>query len=302
MNLKSLWEKLSASTPGKVALGSILAIASILMVKGCQPPTPKVEVEHRTPDGAVGESSRPTQEFPRPRPSPSAPTTKAQKPAESLPPINLFVAPAASRPAARPQLPSRRLIPCKLVNTVDSSSLDTPIIGLVAEDIWFNDRLVIPGGTEVHGQAQAQSMRDRIASRGSWTLIWPGGSELTVSGIALDYVRTNDTWGITDGSAGLRGTPRKADNLDELKLFAATFMSGMTDAFKERQETPFGQRLVPNAKNAAISGSSEIIQSYAGRLLDSIERNSIFVRVPAGTRFYLYPLEPIAEPAADHLR
>ena len=47
--------------------------------------------------------------------------------------------------------PFGRLIPCELVITVDSSSIQTPIIGLVTEDIFHHGQLIIPAGTEVHG-------------------------------------------------------------------------------------------------------------------------------------------------------
>jgi hypothetical protein len=46
-------------------------------------------------------------------------------------------------------LPYGRLLKCELVNTVDSINLETPIIGLVAEDVWRDGRLIIPAGTEV---------------------------------------------------------------------------------------------------------------------------------------------------------
>jgi hypothetical protein len=82
--------------------------------------------------------------------------------------------------------PFGRLIPCELIVTVDSSSIQTPIIGLVTEDIYHNGRLIIPAGTEVHGKAQTDRTRERIASGDNWTLVWSSGEELRLSGIALD--------------------------------------------------------------------------------------------------------------------
>ncbi len=103
--------------------------------------------------------------------------------------------------------PFGRLIPCALIVTVDSSSIQTPIIGLVTEDIYHNGRLIIPAGTEVHGKAQTDRTRERIASGDNWTLVWSSGEELRLSGIALDREAdpSGDGWAITDGSAGLRG-------------------------------------------------------------------------------------------------
>ncbi len=138
--------------------------------------------------------------------------------------------------------PFGRLIPCELVITVDSSSIQTPIIGLVTEDIFHHGELIIPAGTEVHGTAQVDRARERIASNGRWTLVWQNGQELNVSGLALDHERDPDTgtWGITDGSAGLRGRLLKSDNLAEVKLFIASLLSGAAEAFT--QKVPAGKQ------------------------------------------------------------
>ena len=83
-------------------------------------------------------------------------------------------------------------------------------------------KLVIPAGTEIHGTAQTDHQRERIASGNSWTLIWQNGMEMQIKAIALDREFENDTnqtgWAITDGSAGLRGEVIKSDNLADIKL------------------------------------------------------------------------------------
>src|SRR3546814_16942663 len=58
--------------------------------------------------------------------------------------------------------PFGRLIPCETVITVDSSSIRTPIVGLITEDVYHAGQLVIPAGTEVHGTAQTDRKRERI--------------------------------------------------------------------------------------------------------------------------------------------
>ena len=84
-----------------------------------------------------------------------------------LPPLSLFAQPPAL-PDTRSELskdyaPFGRLISCQLIITVDSSALDTPIIGLITEDVWHDGRLIVPVGTEVHGTARVDRMRERIA-------------------------------------------------------------------------------------------------------------------------------------------
>jgi hypothetical protein len=86
---------------------------------------------------------------------------------------------------------------------------------------------VIPAGTEVHGTAQTDRHRERIASGNNWTLVWQTARNSASKAIALDREFSGDQegWGITDGSAGLRGRILKSDDLAEIKLFAATFLS-----------------------------------------------------------------------------
>jgi len=212
-------------------------------------------------------------------------------------PIGLF---AETPQAEQKQLgknyaPFGRLVPCELIVTVDSAGIQTPIIGLVTEDVYHNGRLIIPAGTEVHGKAQTDRSRERIASNGSWTLVWPGGEELKLSGIALDREADpgGDGWAITDGSAGLRGRVLKSDDLAEIKLFAASFLSGTASAFTEQQNTIYGSQVAPTVQNASLIGVQSVIEAYAKQIYDSIQRDGFYVRVPAGKQFYLYVTQTI---------
>jgi hypothetical protein len=193
--------------------------------------------------------------------------------------------------------PFGRLIPCELVITVDSSSIQTPIIGLVTDDIFHHGQLIIPAGTEVHGTAQVDRARERIASNGRWTLVWQSGQELNVSGLALDHELdpNTGTWGITDGSAGLRGKLLKTDNLAEVKLFIASLLSGAAEAFTQRQVSPFGAFALPTLQNAGLQGAQNVMDRYAQQILQTIERDGFYVRVPAGKQFYLYITQTVDE-------
>lgn len=193
--------------------------------------------------------------------------------------------------------PFGRLIPCELVITVDSSSIQTPIIGLVTEDIFHHGQLIIPAGTEVHGTAQIDRARERIASNGRWTLVWQNGQELNVSGLALDHERDAETgtWGITDGSAGLRGKLLKTDNLAEVKLYVAALLSGAAEAFTDREITAFGSFALPSLQNAPLKGAQAVLDRYAQQILNAIERDGFYVRVPAGKQFYLYVTQTVDE-------
>ncbi|MBV9009136.1 MAG: TrbI/VirB10 family protein [Verrucomicrobia bacterium] len=193
--------------------------------------------------------------------------------------------------------PFGRLVPCELVITVDSSSIQTPIIGLVTEDIFHHGQLIIPAGTEVHGNAQVDRVRERVASNGRWTLVWQNGQELNVSGLALNHEVDPETgtWGITDGSAGLRGKLLKTDNLAEVKLYVATLLSGAAAAFNEKQVSPFGTFALPSLQNAPLLGAQSVLDRYAQQILTAIERDGFYVRVPAGKQFYLYITQTVDE-------
>jgi len=139
--------------------------------------------------------------------------------------------------------------------------------------------------------------RERIASGGSWTLVWQTGEEMQLKAIALDREFASSTnqsgWGITDGSAGLRGQLIKSDSLAEIKLFAATFLSGAAGALTEKQPTLLGPVNSPSLNNAPLIGAQDVLKTYAQQIADSIQRDGFHVRVPSGKQFYLYVLQTI---------
>lgn len=246
---------------------------------------------------------RPDPVAPAPLPRPANPTATAvaTTPQETLPPISLVPDLDAGKAPARPRsevfAPFGRLIPAETVITVDSSSIQTPIIGLITEDIHHAGRLVIPAGTELHGSARVDRARERIASDTSWTLVWQSGEELALKGIALDrefrHASNHVGWGITDGSAGLRGRLLKSDEMAEIKLFAATFLSGAAAALTEKETTLLGTIDSRSLNNAPLKGAEEVLGVYAERILSSIQRDGFYVRVPSGKQFYLYVLQSI---------
>ena len=257
-------------------------------------PAPKHDAKPQVPE-SVDRNMSPfrTPDAPKPTPPPSTPAKESPPP--ELPAISLFaetpLPPAKERKTFGSDFaPFGRLIPCELVVTVDSSSIQTPIIGLVTEDIFHHGQLIIAAGTEVHGTANVDRARERIASNGRWTLVWQSGEELNVSGLALDQERESDTgtWGITDGSAGLRGRLIKSDNLAEVKLFAAALLSGAGEALTEKRTSDYGSYALPTLQNAGLKGVQGIMDRYAQQIQQSIERDGFYVRVPAGKQFYLY--------------
>jgi hypothetical protein len=307
MNPRRLLNALK-SPSGAVAL-FLLGLTIVLVVVNSRSPGGSADVVEnvatRTPKPGKGQVAQTVTNdiapFPvvRPevarKPTPSAKTAKQVASAPALPPLSLVTetpqTPAKEAKAFSTKFaPFGRLIPCELVITVDSSAIATPIVGLVTEDVFHHGQLIMPAGTEVHGSAQVDRVRERIASDGRWTIVWQNGEELNVSGLALDHERDADTgtWAITDGSAGLRGRLIKSDNLAEVKLYAAALLSGAADVFTEKNTSAFGSFTLPSLQNAPLKGAQSVLDRYAQQILTSIERDGFYVRVPAGKQFYLY--------------
>lgn len=237
---------------------------------------------------------------------PTAPIPLAPKPVV----LPLSLTPVRANEAPAPELfaPYGRLIPCETVLTIESNRLDTPVLGLVTQDVWHDGRLIVPAGAEVHGRASTDRARERLAAQGAWKIVWrtPGadnGTELTVQGLALDRDDdgTGHALGLHDGSAGLRGDVLRTNDWHEVQLFAATFLATATAALQDTRTTAtlLGETVTPaaTARNATLAGTGAVLREYANQIRQSIERDGIYVRVPAGKPFYLYVTQKLERSA-----
>ncbi|MDB6138513.1 MAG: Conjugation TrbI-like protein [Verrucomicrobiaceae bacterium] len=186
--------------------------------------------------------------------------------------------------------PPGTLIKAALVITLESNAVGTPVLALVTEDVYFQGDLIVPAGTQVQASAMANSkFRDRIDVRGTFTFIWADGAEYSITGIALDHEPLPDgTFSLTDGSPGIRGRVLKTDEYAELKLLAAEAVKGLMNNGQSQFQSVYG--LVPENtnRNAALGGGAGAAGAYAGILSKSLEKDSEYVQVPAGTSFYIY--------------
>lgn len=181
------------------------------------------------------------------------------------------------------------LIKAALVITVDSSSLQTPVLALVTEDVYWNHQLIVPAGTQVHAKAGKGRTRDRIEVHGAYTFIWEDGREYTINGIALDHERLSDnTYAITDGSAGIRGIIVQNDQYAQVKVLIAEALQGIMLNNRQQFQSIYG--LVPqnNTANAALGGGAQAASAYSRLLTTQLSQDMDFVRVAAGTQFYIY--------------
>lgn len=192
-------------------------------------------------------------------------------------------------------MPFGTLLKCKLVNTIDSANLETPVIAVLLEDVWQNGKKVIPANTLVHGTARAGRLRDRVNASGTWRFVWQDGRELAFNGVALDreYEHDIDGYGITDGSGGIKGRLMATDDLQELKVLASAALSGFARGTQDRTQTALGTTITGSVSNGVREGVGDVFDLYARRTLKDIEENGYFVRVAAGKEFYVYVLESV---------
>ena len=190
-------------------------------------------------------------------------------------------------------LPPSVLIPCTLVITVESSHINTPVLGKVLMDIKENGSVIIPRGTVVSCFAQSGAVRDRIEVAGTWLLVYPDGRQLKIQGIALnrDAHPDNQQFGIEDGSAGLQGEEIESDKYASFKAFIALLITGATQT---------GTAVATSALQAAhttgvtnMPDTTPIVQEYLNQLLNGQTGDGRFIRVPSATEFYIFPTETI---------
>src|SRR5258708_34798554 len=185
------------------------------------------------------------------------------------------------------------------------------MIGLGEGELWWNGKVTPRANSEVQGIASVDRVRERIASEGEFTFVLNEpdrrGRELVIKGLVLDMERDPeyDTYGITDGSAGLRGDVIRTANNDVIKLYAASLISGMSGSGSCGSSGILGNRVYTNSTslglsalqggviNPAVGGTQSVLDRYAEQIAQSIERDGFFVRVPAGKQFYVYCTEAI---------
>ena len=119
---------------------------------------------------------------------------------------------------------------------------------------------------------------------------------MQLEGIALSRAAI-DSNSVTDGTAGLPGIIFRSPERQDTKLFAASFLASATAALQDTRSsfTGLGESLVPaaTARNATLAGTGTVLREYAQQIQEAIRDDGVYVRVPAGTPFYLYTTEPI---------
>ncbi len=306
MNLRKIFTELFQKPTGRLILFLVAgALVLAFVFSGKSRTTPEALKPNLPAQATTAKHTSFEQNIPTPPPSkPSTPETppsqeviRSVPPPKPPPPIPQAIFATREESRSEYYLPYGRLLRCELVNAVESTNIETPIIGLITEDVWQAGRLVLPAGTEVHGLAQKTAARERIGSERQWVLVFQDGRELPLSGTVLDYAPDGTgggQWAETDGSAGLRGYMIAADKYAEAKAILAAMISAGAGAFPAVTNiispltggvTQVQQGGYQDAIAAGIEAGGQI---YSQRLLEGLKNDPYYVRVPAGTTFYLY--------------
>jgi hypothetical protein len=235
---------------------------------------------------------------------PNVPVSPGGRP-RALPQLVSFYAQVSSTPSPsptpehRPQvqqiwLPPSIFIPCVLVNTVESSHINTPVVGEVTTDVYQNGHLVIPAGTIVSSFAHSGAVRDRIEVAGEWLLVFSDGRQLKVTGIACDREADpeNQQFGIEDGSAGLQGELVESDHWANAKAFLALLISSTTQVATTAANGALSTSGIVGG-GVALPDTSGIEAKYLDQLLNGETGDGRFVRVSASKAFYIFPCETV---------
>lgn len=218
--------------------------------------------------------------------------------------------------------PTGRMIRCVLVNTLESSNIETPIVGYVAEPFVWDGVEIIPKGTEVHGWVDTGSYRDRIGAENFWRLVFhpsqlfPQGGSIEINARVLhreEFVESGEVkWGLGDGSYGFKGVSVESlKNKRTMSLIAAA-MAEAGRVFQERKEVgTTGVSVVDQtARNAAYAGASAMLDGIVERMEEEIEAHGIYTVVTGGSEFWLYvdqdlwftKSEVVAKTKPDHAK
>lgn len=201
--------------------------------------------------------------------------------------------------------PYGRLLRCELAKTISTSSLETPLIALVTESLYWDGVEIIPAGVEVHGKVSGNPSRDRIGTATSWTVVYPfrdhrSAYQLQLTGIALDCNRSEHMYGKSDGTAGIRGIVRTNADAAKTAGYIASFISGLGSGLVTQNNTYTGGSTLQTSggtwKDALGRALENSCEKIATDLLAEAAKEVTYVEAQAGTEFYIYVTE-IIDPA-----
>ena len=97
---------------------------------------------------------------------------------------------------------------------------------------------------------------------------------------------------ITDMAAGIPGRVMNNQNLNEMLQYTMAFVQGLSSGFQSSKTYDNGHTIVSEndgtTKNALASAFEQLSEVALENISDKINKESYYIRVAAGTEFYLY--------------
>ena len=87
----------------------------------------------------------------------------------------------------------------------------------------------------------------------------------------------------------------ESDEYGDLKIFLATAIGAVANNSLSTTNQGFGNSITNSAQNVPLQGAQAVLDRYARRIEESQQGDGTFVRVSAGTEFYIFPLN-VVEP------
>ena len=277
MNPRKIWTEIFQKPAGRLVLFLLVGgifLAFILMRRGPQPKpdnTPVASQATQAKSYSFEQDIQPlsrTQATPSPRESDRvARATPTPKPPSPIP-QTIFA--TREQSVSELFLPYGRLLRCELVNTVDSTNIDTPIIGLVIEDAWNDGRLIVPAGTglQAGGQIYSKRLLERLDKDPFYVRV-PASTTFY-----LYVTQTVDLGKATIGLSASIPPPNNPDSRTPMKSCHAIILLSLFAGCATRKEVRSMRPLeVPGATVAAEDmpeiRTSETVKAYpVGRYAD----------------------------------
>lgn len=243
-----------------------------------------------------------------PKPPEEAPKAAPVGPAQAMPIDNIPM--TSTRITEKASVsdefaPYGRMIQGTLRTTIMSSTIETPVIVVVTHPVYFKGKLIVPAGATIHCTASKGRENSRVFVQPKVLVNEFSGEEMPLKGQILTRdVSVNDdgqkTWGLYDATPGVLGELIKTDDMAEIKLFIATFMSAFIQAQESTYQNVITGQNIPqnNLKNAGLAGTAAVVNRYAEQILESIRKDGFFVLVPSGRDVWIYTEQTLD--AADY--
>jgi hypothetical protein len=176
------------------------------------------------------------------------------------------------------RLPLGSTLTAKLINSIISTNVGSPVIAEIPEDVLAHNTPSIPQGTKAIGQATYDDATQRIQVHFN-TFVYPEGDQHAVQAMAME----------PDGSAGLSGDYHSQGGKRELGNFLGNFVSGFANGMEDRAATEFGVPYeIGSIRDGVLNGVSLSSQNEAKMLSDDLAKSKPYMTLSGGQSFIIY--------------